>query len=50
MLITPDSRLFLHMLRENIQNKLLHHLTRDEGEANGPVISWVHLLALFEHK
>jgi len=45
---TPDNRLFLHLLRDNIHNELLHHLSRDGGEADQPVVPSVLLLALFE--
>jgi len=29
MLTTPDNLLFLHLLRDDSQNKLFHHLSRD---------------------
>ena len=48
MLTTPDNLLFFHLLDDGLQDKLLHHLTRDGGEADRPVVPWVLLLALFE--
>ena len=48
MLTTPDNLLFFHLLHDGLQDKLLHHLSRDGGEADRPVIPWVLLLALFE--
>lgn len=36
------------MLGGDIQNDLLHHLSKDGGEADWSVISYVLLLALFE--
>jgi len=48
MLTTPDSLLFLHLLRDDIQKELLYHLSSDGGEADQPVVLWVFLLALFE--
>jgi len=47
MSTTPDN-LFMHLLRDDIQNELFHHLYRDGGEADRPVVPWVLLLALFE--
>jgi len=38
----------LQLLGDGIQNKLLHHLYRDGGEVDWPVVSWILLLALFE--
>ena len=32
MLTTPDILLFLHLLVDDLQDKLLHHLYRDGGE------------------
>ena len=46
MLIIPDNLLFLHLLRDDIQNELFHHLSK--GEADWPVVSWVLLLVFFE--
>ena len=43
MLTTPDNLLFLHLLRDDMQNELLRHLSRDGGEADWPVVPWVHL-------
>jgi len=48
MLTTPDNLLFLHLLDDGLQDKLLHHLSWDGGEADHPVVPWVLLLALFE--
>jgi len=48
MLTTPDNLLFLHLLVDDLQDKLLHHLSWDGGEADRPVVPWVLLLALFE--
>jgi len=48
MLTTPDNLLFLHLLVDDLQVKLLHHLSQDGGEADRPVVPWVLLLALFE--
>ena len=45
MLTTPDN---LHLLDDDLQDELLHHLSRDGGEADWPVVPWVLLLALFE--
>jgi len=47
MLTTPDNLLFLHLLDDGLQDKLLHHLSRDGGEADQPVVPWVLLLSLF---
>ena len=48
VLATPDKLLFLHLLVDDLQDNLLHQLSRDGGEAEWPVVSWVLLLALFE--
>jgi len=48
MLATPDNFLFLHSLNDDIYIELLHHLSRDGGEVDQPVVPWVLLLALFE--
>ena len=48
MLTTPDNLLFLHLIDDGLQDKLLHHLSWDGGEADWPVVPWVLLLALFE--
>ena len=48
MLTTADNLLFFHLLDDGLQDKLLHHLSRDDGEADRPVVPWVLLLALFE--
>jgi len=36
------------LLEDDLQDKLLHHLSWDGGEADQPVVPWVFLLALFE--
>ncbi|NXP78106.1 NEK11 kinase, partial [Ramphastos sulfuratus] len=33
MVAAPDEPLFFHVVRDGLQNKLLHHLSRDGGEA-----------------
>ena len=38
MLTTPDNLLFLHLLHDDLQDKLLHRLSRDGGEADRPVV------------
>jgi len=48
MLTTPDNLLFFHLLDDGLQDKLLHHLSRDGGEADRSVVLWVVLLAFFE--
>jgi len=48
MLTTPDNFLFLHLLVDDLQDKVLHHLSRDGGEADRPVVPWILLIALFE--
>ena len=48
MLTTPNNLLFLHLLNDDLQNELLHHLSRDGGEVDKPIVPWVLLLALFE--
>lgn len=40
---------FIHLLGDDSQNKLFHLLLRDRGEADWPVVSCLHLLALFEY-
>jgi len=35
-----------HLLGDDIQNKLLHHLPREEDEADWPVVSQLLFLAL----
>ena len=42
--------LFLHLLRDDIQNELFYHLSRGTGEADWPVVPWVLLLALFAER
>ena len=41
MLTTPDNLLFLHLLVDDLQDKLLHHLSRDGDEADRPVVPLV---------
>ena len=48
MLTTPHILLLLHLLNDILQNELLHHISRDGGEADWPVVPWVLLLAPFE--
>ena len=49
MLTTPDNNLlFFHLLHDDLQDELLHHLSRDGGDADRPVDPWVLFLALFE--
>jgi len=48
MLTTPDNLFFLHLLDDGLQDKLLHHLSWDGGEADRPVVPWVLILGLFE--
>jgi len=47
MLTTPGN-LFLHLLDDDLQNELFHHLSWDGGKADWPVVPWVPLLALSE--
>ena len=37
MLTSPDNPLFLHLLRDDIQNELFHHFSMDGDEADWPV-------------
>jgi len=46
MLTTSDNLLVFHLLGDDIQNKLFHHLPRDRGEADWPV--WILSPVLFE--
>jgi len=48
MLTTSDNLLLSQLLGEGIQYKLFHHLSRDGGKADWPVLSQIILLALFE--
>ena len=48
MLTTLDNLLFSQLSGDGIQDKLFHHLSRDRGEADWPVITWIFLFALFE--
>jgi len=48
MLTTPDKLFSLHLLNDDIQNELFHHLSRDVGEADQPVTPSVFLLVVFE--
>lgn len=47
MLTAPDY-LFFYMLTGDLQNDLFHHLSRDGGQADLLIVSWVFLLALFK--
>jgi len=47
-LTTPDNLLFLHLLRDDLQKELFHHLSSDGSEADRPVVLWVLIHALFE--
>jgi len=38
LLIIPDNFLLFQLLGEDFQNKLFHHLSRDEVEADWPVL------------
>jgi len=46
-LLTTADNLLLHLLGDDMQRKLFHHLPRNRGEADWTVVSSV-LLALFE--
>ena len=48
ILTTPDYLLFFHLLDDDFQNELLHHLSQNWGKADWPVVPWVLLLALSE--
>lgn len=48
MLATPVNLLFLHMLNDNQNGQLFHSFTRDWGEADCPVVSWVLLSVLLK--
>ncbi len=48
MLTTSDNLLVSQLLEDDIQSKLLHHLSRDKGETDWPVVSQLILLALRE--
>ena len=48
MLTIPDNLVFFNLLGDDIQNKLLHHLSRDRGEAGWSIVSWLLLLALLD--
>ena len=43
-----DDLLFFHLLGDDIENKLFHHLPTDGGEVDCLVASLLILLALFE--
>jgi len=52
MLITPDNLLLFHLLGDGTQDKLFQHLSRDEGDADWPVVSQILLLGyplVFRH-
>ena len=48
MLTAPKHLLVLHVFGNGFQGSLLHLLPRDQGEADGPIMSWILLLALLE--
>jgi len=50
MLTTPDNLLFLHLLVDDLQDKLLHHLSWDGGEADRPVVPCVAILLIDSRK
>ena len=41
MLTAPDNLVILHLLDDDLQDELLHHLSQDGVEADRPVVSWV---------
>ena len=43
-----DNLLFLHLLRDDIQKEIFHHLSRDGDEADWPVVPWVILQVTLE--
>lgn len=47
MLTTPNHLLLLHTLKGDLQSDLPHHLSRNEGEADWPVLSFVLFHGLF---
>jgi len=48
MLATSVNLLLFQLLGEGIQNKLFHHLSRNRGEADWPVVSQTVLFTLSE--
>jgi len=36
------------LLRDDIENELFHHLSRDGGEADWPVVPWEGMEVLFD--
>lgn len=48
MLAKFDNLLLLHVLGDDLQNELFHHLSRGGGEVDWPTVSWDLLLDLFE--
>ena len=50
MLTAPSDPLVLDRTRDNAKDKLFHHLTRDGGGADRPIVNRVLLLALFEDR
>ena len=47
MVTTPDNLLFLHLLDDGLEDKLLHHLSKDGGEADQPLVPWVIIPSIF---
>lgn len=47
MLTAPNDPFILNMPRDNAKDELFHHLSRDGGEADQSVVTWI-LLVLFE--
>lgn len=48
ILTIPDDLHFFYMLGDDLQSDLFHHLSRDDAEADWPVVSWLLLAALLE--
>ena len=48
MLTISDNLLVLYMPGDDLQNELIHHLSRDRGEADCPIVPQVLLLVLAE--
>jgi len=36
------------LLEDDMKNKLFHHLPRNAGEADWPIVAWIFLLVIFE--
>lgn len=50
MLTTPSNLPVIIRLGNGFQSYLFHHVPRDQGEANWPMVSQILPLALFEDK